>query len=96
MISSQWPLSPYCLGAFADYAIAFSQDPVSFELSDGSGLAVTVARYETPAHIDIDKVGIAPDHPLPTPFPKDAEGFCGCLMDPTSACYLNRVQLFSR
>lgn len=67
-----------------------------FELSDGSGLAVTVARYETPAHIDIDKVGIAPDHPLPTPFPKDAEGFCGCLMDPTSACYLNRVQLFSR
>lgn len=27
-----------------------------FELSDGSGLAVTVARYETPAHTDIDKV----------------------------------------
>ncbi|KAL0456864.1 UNVERIFIED_CONTAM: Carboxyl-terminal-processing peptidase 2, chloroplastic [Sesamum latifolium] len=26
-----------------------------FELSDGSGLAVTVARYETPAHTDIDK-----------------------------------------
>ncbi|KAL5990303.1 Carboxyl-terminal-processing peptidase 2, chloroplastic [Asimina triloba] len=26
-----------------------------FELSDGSGLAVTVARYETPAHNDIDK-----------------------------------------
>jgi hypothetical protein len=27
-----------------------------FALSDGSGLAVTVARYETPAHTDIDKV----------------------------------------
>lgn len=27
-----------------------------FELSDGSGLVVTVARYETPAHTDIDKV----------------------------------------
>lgn len=30
-----------------------------FELSDGSGLAVTVARYETPAHINIDKVSIS-------------------------------------
>lgn len=27
-----------------------------FQLSDGSGVAVTVARYETPAHNDIDKV----------------------------------------
>lgn len=31
------------------------------QLSDGSGLAVTVARYETPDHKDINKVGIAPD-----------------------------------
>ncbi|KAI3469884.1 hypothetical protein Pfo_026547 [Paulownia fortunei] len=67
-----------------------------FELSDGSGLAVTVARYETPAHTDIDKVGIIPDHPLPNLFPKDDESFCGCLQDPASACYLNRVELFSR
>ncbi|KAL0388295.1 UNVERIFIED_CONTAM: Carboxyl-terminal-processing peptidase 2, chloroplastic [Sesamum radiatum] len=67
-----------------------------FELSDGSGLAVTVARYETPAHTDIDKVGIIPDRPLPVPFPKDDEGFCSCLQDPASACYLNRVELFSR
>ncbi|GFP81958.1 carboxyl-terminal-processing peptidase 2 chloroplastic [Phtheirospermum japonicum] len=67
-----------------------------FELSDGSGLAVTVARYETPAHTDIDKVGIIPDHPLPVSFPKDEESFCGCLQDRTSACYLNRVELFSR
>ncbi|GKE68055.1 carboxyl-terminal-processing peptidase 2, chloroplastic, partial [Tanacetum coccineum] len=27
-----------------------------FQMSDGSGLAVTVARYETPDHIDINKV----------------------------------------
>ncbi|CAL5347529.1 unnamed protein product [Camellia sinensis] len=50
-----------------------------FELSDGSGLAVTVARYETPAHTDIDKVGVVPDHPLPVSFPKDDQGFCSCL-----------------
>ncbi|KAG5566255.1 hypothetical protein RHGRI_002007 [Rhododendron griersonianum] len=57
-----------------------------FELSDGSGLVVTVARYETPAHTDIDKVGVIPDHPLPASFPKD----------PVSDCQLNRVELFSR
>lgn len=32
-----------------------------FDLSDGSGLAVTVAKYETPAHIDINQQGIQPD-----------------------------------
>jgi carboxyl-terminal processing protease len=32
-----------------------------FDLSDGSGLAVTVAKYETPAHHDINKRGITPD-----------------------------------
>jgi carboxyl-terminal processing protease len=32
-----------------------------FELSDGSGLAVTVARYETPNHRDINRQGIQPD-----------------------------------
>lgn len=32
-----------------------------FELSDGAGLAVTVAKYETPAHHDINKQGIQPD-----------------------------------
>ncbi|KAF8015911.1 hypothetical protein BT93_H1453 [Corymbia citriodora subsp. variegata] len=67
-----------------------------FQLSDGSGLAVTVARYETPGHNDIDKVGVIPDHPLPKSFPKDEEGFCGCLQDPSSTCYVNRNQLFIR
>jgi carboxyl-terminal processing protease len=32
-----------------------------FELPDGSGLAVTVAKYETPNHKDINKLGIMPD-----------------------------------
>jgi carboxyl-terminal processing protease len=35
-----------------------------FELSDGSGLAVTVAKYETPNHHDINKLGIQPDVPV--------------------------------
>ncbi|BCL37302.1 carboxyl-terminal processing protease CtpA [Nostoc sp. MS1] len=32
-----------------------------FELSDGAGLAVTIAKYETPNHRDINKLGIKPD-----------------------------------
>ncbi len=33
-----------------------------FELPDDAGLAVTVAKYETPDHRDINKQGIAPDY----------------------------------
>ncbi|BBN14313.1 carboxyl-terminal processing protease [Marchantia polymorpha subsp. ruderalis] len=65
-----------------------------FQLSDGSGMAVTVARYETPAHINIDKVGITPDLPLTVGLPMDVESFCKCLQDPASAC--NVPSLFSR
>ena len=36
-----------------------------FELPDGAGLAVTVAKYETPAHKDINKLGIVPDVTVP-------------------------------
>lgn len=36
-----------------------------FDLSDGSGLAVTVAKYETPNHTDINKLGILPDRVVP-------------------------------
>lgn len=36
-----------------------------FDLSDGSGLAVTVAKYETPSHRDIHKLGIQPDVEIP-------------------------------
>lgn len=32
-----------------------------FELPDGAGLAITVAKYETPNHLDIHKQGIQPD-----------------------------------
>lgn len=32
-----------------------------FDLPDGSGMAVTIAKYETPDHKNINKVGIAPD-----------------------------------
>jgi carboxyl-terminal processing protease len=37
-----------------------------FDLSDGSGLAVTVAKYETPNHTDIHKMGIVPDRVVPS------------------------------
>jgi carboxyl-terminal processing protease len=36
-----------------------------FDLSDGSGLAVTIATYETPSHRNINKVGIEPDQVIP-------------------------------
>ncbi|MGP0129314.1 MAG: carboxyl-terminal processing protease CtpA [cyanobacterium endosymbiont of Rhopalodia musculus] len=36
-----------------------------FELPDGAGLAVTVAKYETPNHKDIHKLGIVPDEIVP-------------------------------
>ncbi len=38
-----------------------------FDLPNGSGLAVTVAKYETPNHHDIHKLGIIPDRVVPTP-----------------------------
>ena len=37
-----------------------------FDLPHGSGLAVTVAKYETPEHHDINKLGITPDQIVPT------------------------------
>lgn len=38
-----------------------------FELQDGSALFVTVARYQTPAGTEIDRVGIAPDSACSVP-----------------------------
>lgn len=35
-----------------------------FELEDGAGMAVTVAKYETPNHTDINKSGIHPDYEI--------------------------------
>ncbi len=37
-----------------------------FDLTHGSGLAVTVAKYETPDHHDINKLGITPDRIVTT------------------------------
>ena len=37
-----------------------------FDLTHGSGLAVTVAKYETPGHHDINKLGIVPDRTVMT------------------------------
>lgn len=46
-----------------------------FELSDGSGLAVTIAKYETPNHRDINKLGIKPDQVIPqTPISREEIG----------------------
>ncbi len=44
-----------------------------FNLPDDSGIAVTVAKYETPSHRDIHKAGIKPDYVVPQsliPFPQ--------------------------
>jgi carboxyl-terminal processing protease len=43
-------------------------------LSDGSGLAVTVARYLTPSGRDIQNQGIVPDVTLPQPEPLEPDG----------------------
>lgn len=46
-----------------------------FRLSDGSGLAVTVAKYETPLHTDINEQGIKPDYVVPfSPLKSDQWG----------------------
>ncbi len=37
-----------------------------FDLPNGAGLAVTIAKYETPSHRDINKLGIAPDQQVET------------------------------
>lgn len=44
-----------------------------FELSDGAGIAVTVAKYETPEHHDIHKLGIMPDEVVSQPLISFAE-----------------------
>jgi carboxyl-terminal processing protease len=41
---------------------------------DGSGLAVTVARYVTPSGRDIQNLGIEPNQQLPEPEPLDPGG----------------------
>jgi C-terminal processing protease CtpA/Prc len=55
------------------------------DLSDGSGVAVTVARYQTPAGVDINKIGISPDLQVdPEALPTDPQGVCAALAAPDS------------
>jgi carboxyl-terminal processing protease len=50
------------------------------ELSDGSAVNVTVAKYQTPSGADINKVGITPDAASPLPdAPLAPAGFCDAL-----------------
>jgi carboxyl-terminal processing protease len=61
------------------------------ELSDGSAVNVTVAKYQTPSGADINKVGISPDAPAPLPdAPPTPAGFCAALRDAPAAA----AQLF--
>ena len=60
------------------------------DLSDGSGVAVTVARYQTPAGTDINKIGITPDltiaaDTVPTAANAADSGVCKLLSDPKAA-----------
>ncbi|MEW5301557.1 MAG: hypothetical protein WDW36_004410 [Sanguina aurantia] len=55
------------------------------DLSDGSGMAITVARYQTPAGVDINKIGIEPDIALQADaLPTDGPGVCRVLSSPTA------------
>lgn len=56
-IEKRW-VNSFCIFTFFWFLCRKIQSV--FELSDGSGLAVTVARYQTPAGIDIDKVNFFP------------------------------------
>lgn len=45
-----------------------------FDLSDGSGIAVTIAKYETPNHRDINQAGITPDVTVELPREEPSAG----------------------
>uniref|UniRef100_A0A6S8GX33 C-terminal processing peptidase n=1 Tax=Dunaliella tertiolecta TaxID=3047 RepID=A0A6S8GX33_DUNTE len=55
-------------------------------LPDGSGLAITVAKYQTPSGTDINKVGIAPTIKLqPEQMPPiGPDAFCSAVQDPSA------------
>jgi len=50
-------------------------------ISDGSAVVVTVARYQTPNGVDINKIGISPDWVVdPATLPSDKEGLCDSVL----------------
>ena len=57
-------------------------------LTDGSAVAVTVAKYQTPSGVDINKVGIEPDATLSAEelaeIPLGAKGFCNFIENSTA------------
>jgi len=51
-------------------------------LSDGSAVVVTVAKYQTPNGVDINKIGISPDWEVdPTTLPTDKQGLCSSIFE---------------
>ncbi len=61
-------------------------------LGDGSGLAVTVARYLTPDGRDIQNLGILPDRVLPEPEPLDPGGENDTWLEEAERLLLQRLQ----
>jgi carboxyl-terminal processing protease len=61
-------------------------------LGDGSGLAVTVARYETPSGRDIQNQGIEPDQPLTPPEPLDPGGSGDTWLEQASGLLVERIE----
>jgi hypothetical protein len=66
------PVLPHAYAVACDCGLVFLYDPDDgsgrlastqsvYELSDGSGMVLTVGRYLTPSRIDIDRQGLAPD-----------------------------------
>jgi C-terminal processing protease CtpA/Prc len=56
-----------------------------YELSDSSGLIITVGKYLTPRGVDIDRFGIAPDfNSLPDPNAAQ-EALNACRLDAAAA-----------
>ncbi len=62
-----------------------------FELSDGAGIAITVAKYETPEHHDIHKLGIMPDEVVSQPMISFAE-----VTSPTDVQYQAALDLLTK
>ena len=61
-------------------------------LGDGSGLAVTVARYVTPSGRDIQNQGIEPDQRLAPPEPLDPGGSGDTWLEQASRLLVERIE----
>ena len=61
-------------------------------LGNGSGLAVTVARYATPSGRDIQNQGIEPDQRLAGPEPLDPGGSNDSWLDSAATSLVARLE----